>query len=160
MKFLSRSFLIILLFLSVSCKQDRTDKPSEEDENNAKNFELSSKTESDDIIMSAENGSSLNALEVKELIRENPGLIIIDVRTPAEFQSGRVENAINLDIYSPNFIKNIKGLKKGEKYLLYCSVGGRSSAALELMRKQGFSSVFNSKKGFSSLKEVGITTKE
>lgn len=161
MNYLIRYCLIIALFFSVSCKQNTSDKPSEGDENNSKNFELSSRSESDDPgIISTQKGGNLTALEVKDLIEENPDVIILDVRTPAEFESGSVENAINLNIYSPNFIKEIKALKRTEAYLLYCTVGGRSSTASELMKNEGFMSVFNSKNGFSSLKQAGITTKE
>lgn len=159
MKYFSRSCLIIALFFSISCKQNTSDKPSEEDANNENNPELSSKTESDDPgIILKENGGNLTPLEVKDLIHENPDVIILDVRTPEEFKSGSVENAINLNIYSPDFLKDIKKLKKTETYLLYCSVGGRSSTASELMKNDGFTSVFNSKSGFSGLKQAGITT--
>ncbi|MFN4763410.1 rhodanese-like domain-containing protein [Gillisia sp. Q332] len=140
----------MLLFLLVSCKQNTKDSP-----------ELSSKTKSDEQnIISTENGGNLTPLEVKDLIRDNPDLIIIDVRTPQELELGMVENAINIDMYDQNFLLEIKKLGKGQKYLLYCSVGGRSSATLEIMKKEGFSSVFNSKKGFASLKEAGIAIKE
>lgn len=150
MQYSSRYFLILLLFLSLSCKQNAKD-----------NSELSSKTTSDTLSpISKENGGNLTPLEVRGLIQDNPGLIIIDVRTPRELQSGMVENAINIDMYDQNFLLNIKELKKDEKYLLYCAVGGRSSAAIELMKKEGFTSVFNSKEGFSSLKEAGIPIKE
>lgn len=161
MNYFLRYCLIIALFFSVSCNQNPTDKSSEEDENNGNNPELSSKTESyDPGIISTQKGGNLTALEVKDLIEENPDVIILDVRTPEEFKSGSVENAINLNIYSPNFIDEIRALKRTEAYLLYCAVGGRSSTASELMKNEGFTSVFNSKKGFSDLKGVGITTKE
>ncbi|MFO8147501.1 MAG: rhodanese-like domain-containing protein [Gillisia sp.] len=110
--------------------------------------------------ISTGNVGNLTPLEVKGLIQENPGLIIIDLRTPQELKSGMVENAINIDMYNQNFLSDIKELRKNEKYLLYCSVGGRSSAASELMINEGFTSVFNSKKGFSSLKAEGITLKK
>lgn len=149
MTYISRYSLIFLLFLSVSCKQNEKDNP-----------EISSKTADDSGVISIENGGSLTPLEVKDLIQDNPDLIIIDVRTPQELKSGMVENAINIDMYNQNFLLDIKELRKDEKYLLYCSVGGRSSTASDFMIKEGFTSVFNSEKGFSSLKEAGITLKE
>lgn len=161
MKYLPGYFSIILLVLSVSCKQNAADNSLGEGENNAKNLELPSQTESEiqnDI--STDKGGDLTALEVKDLIRDNPDLIIIDVRTPEEFELGMVENAINIDIYNQDFLLDIKKLRKDKKYLLYCAVGGRSSAASGLMKNEGFTSVFNSKKGFSSLKEAGILIKE
>ena len=150
MQYVSRYFLILLLFVSVSCKQNAQDNPG-----------LSSKIESEDQgFISKENGGSLTPLEVKDLIKENPGLIIIDLRTPQELESGMVDNAVNIDMYDKNFLVDIKELKKDEKYLLYCAVGGRSSAASEIMIKEGFTSIFNSNKGFKSLKEAGIDIKQ
>lgn len=150
MKYFSRSCLIIALFFSISCKQNTSDKPSDEGGKNRNNPG----------IISTQNGGNLTPLEVKDLIHENPDVIILDVRTPEEFKSGSVENSINLNIYSPDFLKDIKALKKTETYLLYCAVGGRSSTASELMKKEGFTNVFNSKNGFSGLKQAGISTKD
>ena len=35
--------------------------------------------------------------------KDNPRFVILDVRTPGEFASGRIENAVNLDYYSETF---------------------------------------------------------
>ena len=34
--------------------------------------------------------------------RRNPNFVILDIRTPQEFQSGYIEGAINIDYYSPD----------------------------------------------------------
>ena len=44
--------------------------------------------------------------ESQEIIKSNKDnlkFLIIDVRTPEEFDSGHLEDAVNFDIYSPDF---------------------------------------------------------
>jgi|GEM_PF-704469 rhodanese-related sulfurtransferase len=69
--------------------------------------------------------------------------VIIDVRTPEEFQSGHVPKALNIDIYNPQFEAEIAKLDREKKYILYCRSGARASRALQLMRNMGFKDVEN-----------------
>jgi predicted sulfurtransferase len=45
---------------------------------------------------------NLNVSEFSQKISE-PGVIIVDVRTPEEFASGHIEGALNIDFNSGNF---------------------------------------------------------
>lgn len=67
------------------------------------------------------------------------GFMLIDVRTPAEFASGHIAGAVNLDISAPDFESRIKELPRGDRYLVYCRSGNRSSTALGIMESAGFS---------------------
>jgi rhodanese-related sulfurtransferase len=77
------------------------------------------------------------------MIGENPDLIIIDVRTPAEFDSGHIENAFNIDRNSEGFQEELDALDKDKTYLVYCKMGSRSADALDIMRQLGFMEVYN-----------------
>ena len=72
---------------------------------------------------------------------------IIDVRTPEEFNNGHLKNALNIDWNGDKFDEQIKNLDKSKPQFVYCLSGGRSSNAAELMRKQGFSKVYEMKGG-------------
>jgi rhodanese-related sulfurtransferase len=76
---------------------------------------------------------------------------IIDVRTKEEFEENHIEDAINIDIYSPRFEGAITDLDKTKSYLIYCTSGGRSLQATMFMRKNGFANVENLGGGISSL---------
>lgn len=69
--------------------------------------------------------------------------IIIDVRTPGEFQSDHVIGALNIDIYDSQFETQIKKLDPAKKYLLYCRSGSRSGQAQMMMRRWGFQKIEN-----------------
>lgn len=70
-------------------------------------------------------------------------VVIIDVRTVAEYQTGHAQDSLNIDFYSPTFADEIKKLDTGKSYQLYCRSGNRSGQAEGLMKSMGFSDVVN-----------------
>lgn len=70
-------------------------------------------------------------------------LIVLDVRTPAEFSETHVEGSLNIDYYAPNFMSELQKLEKNACYKLYCRSGTRSGQATQLMTTLGFSDVEN-----------------
>ena len=77
---------------------------------------------------------------------------VLDVRTKAEFDEGRLPNATLMDVQKDNFKENIKGLDKEKTYLIYCRSGKRSDKALRLMYQAGFTNVNHLKGGYSGWK--------
>jgi len=71
------------------------------------------------------------------------GTIIIDVRTPAEFATGYLEGAINIDVQSPDFLAKVSELDPNAEYFIYCRSGNRSQQAMAQMAPLGFSSMKN-----------------
>jgi|APSaa5957512622_1039677.scaffolds.fasta_scaffold375853_1 phage shock protein E len=65
-------------------------------------------------------------------------MIVIDVRTKEEFESGHVEGAINIDFYREDLKEVLAKLDKSKKYGVYCRSGARSSRVVELMKELGF----------------------
>ncbi|MEL7833776.1 rhodanese-like domain-containing protein [Fodinibius sp. Rm-B-1B1-1] len=90
----------------------------------------------------------------KELLEEKPG-IIIDVRTPREYEEGYLKKVdFNIDI-SADFEQNIEELNKDNTYYLYCGSGARSERATQLMKRKGFENVYNVG-GLEALIEAGF----
>lgn len=84
--------------------------------------------------------SSQNAID---LIKNNPDLLIVDVRTSGEFETGHIEGALNIDVGLPNFKEEIDRLDKNKKYLVYCRSGNRSKFAGRIMESLGFKEVYD-----------------
>lgn len=82
-------------------------------------------------------------------------VVILDVRTPGEYQSGHVKGAQHLDFYN-NFEQAIQKLPKDREYYLHCASGRRSGSAAEIMRKHGFKA-YNIG-GFSAVAQAGFPT--
>ena len=69
--------------------------------------------------------------------------VIIDVRTPAEFASGHLVGAINIDIQSPDFRDQVMALETDGEYFIYCRSGNRSGQAISEMSQMGFTGMKN-----------------
>jgi phage shock protein E len=73
----------------------------------------------------------------------DPSVVILDVRTPAEFAAGHIEGAINIDAESGRFAEEIKSLDDTKTYAIYCRSGRRSALAADAMLDAGFTSLYN-----------------
>ena len=100
---------------------------------------------------------NLDASKFAEKIAELD-VVVLDVRTPAEFNSGHIPNAINIDIYSDYFRADISALDKSKSYAVYCRSGKRSVDASSEMDLTGFKSTFNLTGGIIEWVDSGRTT--
>jgi rhodanese-related sulfurtransferase len=83
-----------------------------------------------------------------EASKEN--VVIIDVRTPDEFNTGHIKNAVLMDyLETDTFKKQIKSLDTTKTYILYCRSGKRSYNAAVIMKEHGFKKVSDLKEGIS-----------
>lgn len=69
--------------------------------------------------------------------------VIIDVRTPGEYNEGHLENARLLDLNSGEFAAALPQLSPDTEYFVYCRSGNRSGQAKKLMEDAGFTDVTN-----------------
>lgn len=89
--------------------------------------------------------------EIKTAIKKHD-FIILDVRTPEEFASGHLKNAININYYDKDFVERVSLLDKQKKMVVYCAVGGRSGQALKKLDALGFHYVLNMNGGYNAWK--------
>jgi rhodanese-related sulfurtransferase len=85
-----------------------------------------------------------------------PGVVILDVRTSAEFAAGHIEGAINIDVEGMQFDSGIADLDKSATYAVYCQSGRRSGIAVDKMSKAGFTSLFNLQSGIADWQANGF----
>jgi len=91
---------------------------------------------------------NIYAAELLELRKDSEDLILIDVRTPQEIASGKIENALEIDFFAPDFSSRLLELNPEKSYLIYCRSGARSAQAADFMVKNGFDQVSNLLGGF------------
>jgi len=101
-------------------------------------------------------GSKMINVSVEEfkMKMEEPNMVILDVRTPAETAKGKIEGAIEMDIRSNDFQEKIQKLDKEKTYLVYCRSGGRSVKACGALEENGFANLYNLKGGFNAWKKA------
>ncbi|MBI3651389.1 MAG: MBL fold metallo-hydrolase [Acidobacteria bacterium] len=79
--------------------------------------------------------------ELQHLLEEKKALQIIDVRRPAEYQTGHVPSALNVPL---NHLKEqAKQFDKSQPTAVICAGGYRSSAASSVLARQGFAQLYN-----------------
>jgi len=69
------------------------------------------------------------------------GLVILDVRTPEEFNSGYLQGATMIDFYASDFTDRLAELDRDVPYLVYCRSGNRSGQTINIMKDLGFTNV-------------------
>ncbi|MDX2067438.1 MAG: rhodanese-like domain-containing protein [Haliscomenobacter sp.] len=94
---------------------------------------------------------NVKAGEFMQIAENTPDAVLIDVRTPAEFNGGKLPGAKNIDIFSKDFLNQIDKLDKDKTYLLYCRSGNRSGQACNIMAGRGFTKLYNMAGGVMSM---------
>ena len=75
--------------------------------------------------------------------KEHQAAVILDVRTPDEFEEKHIPNAQLLDINDPPaFMAGLEGLDPSKAYFVYCHQA-RSARACQIMGQMGFATTFN-----------------
>ena len=93
--------------------------------------------------------ASLRAEEAWKRIED--GALLIDVRTPQEYNTRHIPNAVNLPLQTLNL--TIQSIPKDKNIVVYCRSGNRSGQAYNYMTKIGFTNVHNGG-GFQELISV------
>jgi phage shock protein E len=73
----------------------------------------------------------------------NNGALVIDVRSPEEFRSGKVPGAINLPLGEVREKISARVKDKNQPLLVHCLSGGRSAIAKQQLKAMGYTNVFN-----------------
>jgi rhodanese-related sulfurtransferase len=94
--------------------------------------------------------------EAKSLIESNSSLLIIDVRTREEYDSGHIEGAILIPV---NELEDrLDELSKEEELLIYCRTGNRSSNSVNILNANGYTKIFHLKDGITAWIQAGYPT--
>jgi rhodanese-related sulfurtransferase len=81
--------------------------------------------------------------------------VVLDVRTPKEYEAGHIPGAMLIDFNSPDFEKKISTLDKDKTYLVHCAAGGRSAKASAKMTTLNFKNVYNLEGGYRAWEKAG-----
>ena len=73
---------------------------------------------------------------------QTTGITVVDVRTPAEYASGHIQGAENIN-WEGDFQSGISHLDKTKTYAVYCHSGNRSAQATQAMADAGFTHIYN-----------------
>ena len=106
-----------------------------------------------------QNIIALSPTEASDLIEKHKGdanFIILDIRTPTEYQRGHLKDAIMIDYYSNAFANDIDRLDREKTYLVYCRSGNRSARSLDLFKKLEFKKIYHLSPGIKGWISEGL----
>lgn len=113
-------------------------------------------------IIKPKGGPTIKTIEPKpafEFIQKNrrsSDFVVLDIRTPQEFQNGHIEGAINIDYRSPTFGADLDRLEKTKTYFVYCRIGRRSGDAIGIMIRKGFTSIYRTPGDIVAWRAAGL----
>ncbi len=105
---------------------------------------------------SSASGQHMTASDFSTAMKK-PGTIVLDVRTPAEYASGHLPQAQNIDIEAADFATRIAALDKKATYAVYCHSGNRSGVAMDQMLAANFTHVYDLAGGIGAWQSMGGT---
>lgn len=100
----------------------------------------------------------VDAEQAAQLLKDQPEVVVLDVRTPEEFQSGHLAEAENIDFRAADFEANLSKLDREQPYLVHCRSGRRSESSLAFFKKLGFKKVYHLDGGILAWTEAGNET--
>ena len=77
--------------------------------------------------------------------------VLVDVRTPKEYEAGHLPNALNINWFDANFENQFADIDKNKTIYVYCKVGGRSAKAQEKLLSLGYKNVINLEGGYDAI---------
>lgn len=91
--------------------------------------------------------AEINMEQLKKMVAQ--GAILVDVRSPQEFDEGHLDNAILLPEYEIK--ENVDQVlpDKLKVIIVYCSTGHRGQKAQQILKMLGYKKVYNLCNGFN-----------
>ncbi len=102
----------------------------------------------------ASSATKLTGKDFIEKYNSTQSPVLLDVRTPEEFNAGHIQSAINIDFQNQSFLSDIKNLDNSKTYFVYCRSGNRSGKAISIMKENGFKNIYELQGGILSSPEL------
>ena len=105
------------------------------------------------LVFSQENTQVYEVLSYDDFKNQisNDNVLLFDLRTMDEFNSGHLKGSINIDFYEEKlFDKFFKKVNKSKPIYIYCRSGNRSKKSSEKLKNLGFFKVFDLEGGYKN----------
>lgn len=100
-----------------------------------------------------------SAWEMVQNNQDNLNFVILDVRTPEEYEKSHIEGSVLINYQSPDFRDEIQKLDKNKTYLVYCRSGMRGAACIDIMMETGFKKIYHIVGGIMGWENCGLPVK-
>jgi rhodanese-related sulfurtransferase len=103
-----------------------------------------------------EDYGDVSVERARELIQVRPSLVILDVRTEAEFSDSHIEGAINIPV--GELEGRLGELDRDDEILVYCRTGNRSGTAVGILEGNDFTKIYHMNMGITAWISAGYPT--
>jgi thioredoxin len=86
---------------------------------------------------------TISASSFAEKLKTTDNAQLLDVRSPEEYSTGFINNAVNINWNGDNFAAKANTYDKAKPVFVYCKAGGRSSDAADKLAEMGFTEIYN-----------------
>jgi hydroxyacylglutathione hydrolase len=101
----------------------------------------------------------LGVLSAAELKVRQARYAVLDVREPSEWkQEGTIEGAER--VFFGHLQEKVNSLERNKRIAVVCSVGKRASIAASILKRNGFSEVYNVLGGMTAWENLGFPVKK
>lgn len=104
------------------------------------------------------NYTSLNTKEAKEMIDSNSDIMLIDVRTRSEYDSGHLLGAKNIPL--DQLDNRLGKLPRNKDIIVYCQTGGRSIRAVRKLEVAGITRLYHMHDGLRGWEMAGFSIRK
>ncbi|MEQ9670245.1 MAG: rhodanese-like domain-containing protein [Coleofasciculus sp. G2-EDA-02] len=91
--------------------------------------------------------------QLKNKLKNEDNLVLVDVREPSEYASGHIPGAINIPVRS--LTQNLDKIPTDKPVVLYCSSGHRTAIGMTALRLLGYTNVRSFPPSINGWKEAG-----
>ena len=102
----------------------------------------------------------IDVQEAANLLKQDATVVVLDIRTPQEFQQGHIAGAENVDFRGPEFMEKIERLGRDKPYLVHCASGGRSTRSLSVFEELQFKQMYHLEAGINGWIAAGQPVKQ
>jgi len=106
--------------------------------------------------ISMQNYRDISAEAAASLIEKDKSVVVLDIRSPEEFDGGHIAGARNISYHDANFAQQLGKLDKTTSYVLHCHSGGRSGKTIKLLKENGFTNIAHMKSGIAGWRKAGL----
>ena len=92
----------------------------------------------------------------RQVLRQTPGAVVLDVRTAEEYAESHLAQARNVDYKRDDFRRQVGKLDKFKPYFVYCKAGVRSGKAADIMKELGFRQVYTLEGGIDEWEDEDL----
>ncbi len=105
---------------------------------------------------------SVTAIEVnaaKEFVARHENAVIMDVRTPVEYEMSHITGSVNVNVQDEYFENMVVALDPNKTYIVHCTRNpgdGRSSRALKTLKSLGFKHLYSLEGGYVAWRDAEL----